>query len=324
MMKITDIKIMKKVFIVLLGIVVISCADPDLAPIVTFDDAGKGAYPRLTSEEGEKLVNIQTQAEFDASQYTYALRFIDEAKGGNVATYVLNVEYVDVTGTNSAPAKELKSFSASDFSTDETGYQALGNISVTGPELAGAFNLAYADLNAGDVFKVTGQLVLSSGAVFTGSNSSSTVQGAAFQGQFDYDVAVGCPSDLAGEYSYSTDLTPGGWFADGDVTNNPVSGTVEIEALGGGSYTFSDWSFGGYGEVYGCCSASGEMGFTDVCKVVTFNGGADSYGDNWTLTVSIPTSTTLLIEWRNDYASGYEGGNTTITFPDGVPFTLAP
>jgi hypothetical protein len=322
MMKLIDIKIMKKVLVVLLGIVVVSCADPNLEPIVTFENAGKGAYPRKTAEAGEQLVNILTQADFDASQYSYSLRFIDEAKGGNVATFVLNAEYVDVTGANSQDAKELKTYAASTFGTDENGYKTLDNVTVTGPELAGAFNLAYADLNAGDQFRITGELVMTSGAVFAGSNSSATVQGAAFQGQFDFNMAVGCPSDLTGTFDYSTDLTPGGWA--GDAGNTTVTGQVDIEALGGGAYTFSDWSFGGYLEVYGCCSASGEMKFTDVCTVVTFEGGADSYGDNWAITVSIPTATTLLVEYRNDYAGGYEGGNTTITFPGGVPFTLAP
>ena len=306
--------------IVMAAFLVFSCADPNKTPIVTFDSAGKGAYPRLTDSEGEQLVNILSQADFDASSFTWSLRFIDVNQGADVTDYVVNVTYKGAGGTQ-GPV-ELKKFSASDFSADETGYMAINNVNVTGPELAGAFGLGLADMTAGDEFEVTGVMVMANGNQHTGANSSATVQGSAFQGFFDFNMAVGCPSDLAQTVSYSTDLTPGGWA--GDATNTTVTGDVDIEALGGGKYTFSDWSFGGYGEVYGCCSASGQMAFTDVCTVATFNGGADSYGDNWTVTASIPTSTTLYIEWRNDYAGGYEGGNTTITFPDGVPFTIAP
>jgi hypothetical protein len=34
-----------------------SCADPDAKPILTFDDAIKGSYPRVTSEAGSAVIS---------------------------------------------------------------------------------------------------------------------------------------------------------------------------------------------------------------------------------------------------------------------------
>ena len=44
----------------ILGLLVMlsySCADPDEKPILTFDDAIKGSYPRVTATSGSALVD---------------------------------------------------------------------------------------------------------------------------------------------------------------------------------------------------------------------------------------------------------------------------
>lgn len=128
-------------------------------------------------------------------------------------------------------------------------------------------------------------------------------------------MPAGCPSDLTGPFDFSTDLS--GWCG------GTATGTVDIEALGGGSYTFSDWSFDGYQSCYSCCSASGDFTIVDVCTVVTLNDGTDSYGD-WSFNSSI-VGDDWIIDWLNfGFAGGLENGVTTINFPGGVPFTLAP
>ena len=301
--------------IVLTLVVSFSCVDPDKAPIVTYDAAGHGAYPRFVDESGALLVNIQSQAEFDASEYTYSIKFVDEKAGQSVTSYTLNISYVDVNGANSSGPKELRAYAASEFGTDAEGNKVIDNIKITSADVTSAFGLAYADLSPGDNFKITGSLMTESGVAYAGSNSSSTVKGAAFQGFFDYSMAVGCPSDLTGGFSVTTTL-----WCDAGKTTTVI---VDIESLGGGTYGFSDWSFGAYGVCYGCCSASGDFNFVDVCGVVTLNDGADSYGDNWTFTSSISGDEWTIV-WVNDYAGGLENGTSVITFPGGVPFTLAP
>ena len=145
--------------IVMAALLVYSCADPNKSPIVTFDSAGKGAYPRLTDSQGEQLVNILSQADFDASSFTWSLRFIDVNQGADVAEYALNVTYETVGGTTQGPV-ELKKFSSADFTTDETGFVAINNVSITASELTGAFGLSLADLTAGDEFQLRGVLVM--------------------------------------------------------------------------------------------------------------------------------------------------------------------
>ena len=134
-------------------------------------------------------------------------------------------------------------------------------------------------------------------------------------------MPANCPSDLTGTFDYVADLSVGGWSADGAGT---VTGTVDIVANGGGSYDFSDWSFGGYNLIYGGSAPDGDFDFSDVCGVVTFNTDVtDSYSDTWTLTVTETSATELTILYDNEtYLGGYEGGLVTISFPDGIPFTL--
>jgi len=224
-------------------LVVFSCEDASKAPIVTFDSAGHGAYVRhIGTDAGALLINVQTQSDFDASSFTYSVEFVDDAKGGNVAEYVLNVEYVDVNGVNSSGPTELRKYTTADFTSSEAGFMSVSNVTVTSADVTSKFGLTYTDLSPGDKFNITGMLVTNSGATFTSVNSSASVNGLAFEGFFDFTMPAACPSNLEGTYNITgTDFCGGGG----------VTGTVDIVALGGGSYSFSDWSFGSYGICYG-------------------------------------------------------------------------
>jgi hypothetical protein len=312
-MKMNNIK--KVAIMAIAALTVFSCEDPDKAPVVTFDSAGHGGYPRLIVETGSQLINIQTEADFNASVYGYSIDFVDEAKGGNVSEYFLEVTFEAVDGSTIGPIV-LQSWSASEFADSDAGYKGVAGISITGPGVASALGLTYADLVAGDNFEVTGTVVMTNGDVFEASNSSSSVKGAAFRGHFDFTLPAACPSDLTGTFDVTTSLA--GWCG------GTATGTVDIEALGGGSYGFSDWSFGAYGVCWGGGAAAGDFSFVDVCQVVTLKDGTDSYGDSWTFTSSISGEEWTIVWVNFTYASGLENGISTITFPGGVPFTLAP
>ena len=303
-------KYIKSLPMLLTLLVLTACEDESKAPVVTYDSAGKGAYVKFVDESGIQLVNLLSQANFDASQYQYSVEFIDGSGGTRVTQYVLNVEYDDVTGANSQGPVVLRSYDASSFTESEAGNKGVSNITITSADLTGAFGLTYADLNAGDNFEIKGELVTADGT-WNSTNSSATVNGTAFQGFFDFDMPAGCPSDLTGTFNYSsTNL----WCDGGSTT-----GTVTIISSGGGKYTFNDWSFGGYPHCYGGNAASwGSLSFQDVCAVVSFSGFTDSYGDTWTFVSSI-SGNDWLISWENTYG---ESGQTAITFPSGVPFTL--
>lgn len=300
--------LMTLAILVLLGMS--SCEDPDRLPLVVLDTVEKGAYPRLI-DDTDKLINLFDVA---GSSYTYNIEFVDEEGGALVSEYVLDITYDDnndSNGDNSAGPVEFLSYDASQFTAGANGYLQAPTTTITGPEALAAFGLSEDDVLAGDNFHFEGRIVLTDGRVFSQDNSSATVVGPAFLGHFNFTMPAACPSDLTGTYSATTtDIWCGA---------DPVTTEVEIEALGGGVYQFSDWAFGSYVPCYGGGSAGGDLNFTEVCAVVSFTGFTDSFSDTWTYTSSIDGEN-WTIQWVNTYD---ESGTTVVNFPGGVPFVLA-
>lgn len=305
---------LNKLIIVSLAMVFLlaSCADEDLSPIVTFDSAGKGAYPRLL-EEGDKLVNL---FDVSGSQYNYSVEFVDAEQGNLVAEYVVDMTYQDndpSNGDKSTGPIEFFKFSAGEFGTSTTGFKSMEGLSVKATDAMAAAGLTEDDLSPGDKFVFNGRVITTEGQTFQGSNSSASVVGSSFRGHFDFTLPVGCPSNLAGTFAYSTTAV----FCDGSQT---VTGEVELIDLGAGQYTFSDWSFGAYSICYGSTSVanSTSLNFQDVCLNVTYTGFVDVYGDTWTFGNEIDGET-WTITWDNTYG---ESAVSVITWPGGVPFTI--
>ncbi|MDW3194813.1 MAG: hypothetical protein R8G66_20740 [Cytophagales bacterium] len=306
-----NMKLRLSIGLMALVMVFTACEDPDKAPIVTFDSAGHGIYPRLISEDGALLVNLLTETDFNSSNYSYTVEFVDDNAGQNVAEVYVEVVYNPVGGSAQA-AVEVTRVGASALTASENGFlQTTFDVSSTA--ITSAIGLGYADFAAGDEFQLSTVIVHVDGTEYRSTNSSSSVRGAAFRGgRFAFTRPLACPSALEGTYSYATtDI----WCGGADVT-----GTVELQALGGGRYQFDDWAFGAYGPCYGGGGASGDLTFTDVCEVVSFTGFTDSFGDTWTYTSSI-SGEEWTIAWDNTYG---ESATSVITFPGGVPFTLAP
>lgn len=304
---------MNKIYIVLsLAVMMIlsSCVDEERLPIVVLDTVEKGAYPRLI-DQTDKLVNL---FDVDGSSYTYNIEFVDETGGEQVVEYIVDVFYDDNNadnGDNSAGPFEFVKLDKNSFTPGANGYLQAPTITIKASEVVAALGLSQDDLKAGDNFNFVGRIILEDGRVFSQSNSSATVVGPAFRGHFNYTLPANCPSDLTGEYAYTTTNI---WCPDG----TDQSGTVAIEALGGGEYKFSDWAFGAYGPCYGGGVASG-MAFQEVCAVVSFTAFTDSFGDTWTFDSSIDGEN-WIINWENTYG---ESASSTVVFPGGVPFTLA-
>jgi hypothetical protein len=307
-MNFINIKSVKTSLLVLMAMLfATACEDEDKAPIVTFDSAGKGAYVKFVDQSGATLINLLSQADFDASSYTYSVEFVDGENGARVTSYDLQVSY------NNGDPVALRSYSASEFTAQATVRGGLGvsNVTITAADVTSPFGLSYTDLTPGDEFEVTGTITTENGT-YGGSNSSASVAGGAFQGFFDITMPAACPSSLEGTYDYASSNI----WCDGSST----TGTVDIIAMGGGKYRFSDWSFGGYGVCYGGGAAGSEgLTFTDVCTVVSFTGFVDVYGDTWTYVSSI-TGDDWTITWDNTYG---ESGTGVVTIP-GLGFTLAP
>lgn len=300
-----------KVSVSLMALLLIftACEDESKAPIVTFDSAGHGAYTKLLSSDGALLVNLLSETEFNSSNYNYTVEFIDDNNSNGISEVYVTLTYDPVSGTNVGPF-EISRVQASSLTTGESGFKQ-ATFEVNATTLASALSLGFSDFAPGDNFNLETIIVMTDGREFGPDNSSATVQGAAFQGgAMGFTRPLACPSDLTGTYAYSTTNI---WCNGGSTT-----GTVDIEALGGGRYQFSDWAFGSYVTCYGGGSAGGDLTFTDVCAVVSFTGFTDSFGDTWTYTSSIDGNE-WTIGWDNTYG---ESAISVITFPDGVPFTL--
>ncbi len=288
------------------------CEDDERLPLVVLDSVEKGAYPRLI-DETDKLINL---FDISGSSYTYNIEFVDIEGGTLVAEYVLDLVFDDNNpdnGDKSAGPVEYLKFSSSDFSMGENGYLKAPTITINAADALSAAGVSADDVLAGDNFNFVGRIILTDGRQFSQTNSSATVVGPAFQGHFNFTLPANCPSDLTGTYAYTTTAV---WCPEWDGT--PLTGEVEIVAKGGGVYYFSDWSFGAYGPCYGGTADQPGLTFDEVCAVVDFTGFTDSFGDTWTYDSSIDGEN-WTINWSNTYD---EAGNTVITFPGGVPFTL--
>lgn len=206
------------------GLFISSCADEDLAPVLTFDTAGKGAVIKLVDETAREL----DLASLSTAAYTYSVEFNDLDQGTLVSAYDITVSFIDnnpSNGDKSADFKDLRSFSASEFVDTPGGLKGVNDITITLSELLSLFSLAEADLLANDRFRIEGFVTLQDGSRFGSSNSTSAVRGSAFQGHFGFNLTATCPLPdalFSGTYalSYDGDAT-GGFglpFAEGDLT----------------------------------------------------------------------------------------------------------
>jgi len=281
------------------------CADPDLGPIVTFDTAGKGAYVRLISET-DRGINL---FDIGGSQYTYSVEFVDPELGAGVSEYGLELTFKGADGTTSGPS-EYRSWSSSEFTTSETGYQSVTGITITASDAIAAAGKKAEDIQAGDKFVFTGRVVTSDGQIFKSDNSSATVRGGAFQGHFDFTMAASCPTDLAGTYDVNVTAS---WC--GSVAAYPkVQVTWTLTSTG---YDVDDFSFGAYDNCYGPTSARplGNLRIEDICNKITILG-ASQWGEVYTWTNFGINGDIMSFDWTNDYG---EGGSAEVIRPGGWP-----
>lgn len=296
-----------KLSILLLSAVMLfSCADEELGPVVTFDTAGKGAYVKLL-QETDRSINLFDIA---GSKYVYSVEFVDIDMGKTIAEYRLELTYNDRNpdnGNASAGPIVFKTFGPSDFGTTDRGFVGLSNISINATELISAVGTTAESVMAGDQFKIQGYIVTNEGDQFGFANSSAAVNGTAFAGHFDYTLNATCPSMIGGTYDYETVAT---WCGEG-----PVTGTVTLTPSGSG-YAIDDFSLGAYKACYGdgATLPGGTLTFVDICNKISVTG-ASRWGEIYTFHSLTVDGASMTIEWTNDYG---EGGTSKLTRQDGA------
>jgi|GEM_PF-637841 len=126
-----------------------------------------------------------------------------------------------------------------------------------------------------------------------------------------------CTSNLAGTYSYVTTNITAGPGGNAAGCGGSATGTGTLTALGGGSYSVSDATFGVFDCAWDDSPVTG-VRLRDVCDDISFTG-SDQYGDTYTLTVVSVTATQLTIQWVNTYG---DGGRTVLTRTDAKTWPL--
>ena len=180
---------------------VTSCADEEKQPIITFDQATKGAYVRLVNDT-PRLLDL---ANLGTASYTYDVEFVDIEQGDLVSVYEIFVSFVDNNADNGDSSQGntlLRSISASEFGSSDRGFKNTSQ-TVTLSELLTLFGLSADDIKANDQFVFDGNIILEDGASYGAENSSAAVNGSAFAGHFDYTLKATCvlPDNLfVGDY----------------------------------------------------------------------------------------------------------------------------
>lgn len=299
-----------------------ACEDPENGPLFIYSDLEGGSYIRLVETTGNTLVDLD---DFTNYSYSYTVDFVDAEDGGLVESYSVDLIYSDKSTGSKTTVTDFRTFQASDFSVNEAGFTQSPQITFTSQQLVDAFSLNEADLGPEDEFQLAGEITLTNGRVFNSGNSSATVEGAFFQGFFDFNLFVGCESNLDGEYSATSTAIN---CSTGVAGSASVTSTVKIASTGKiaiGEYGISDWSFGVLEDCFGNDNKDdgeefqGGFLFEEVCGVVTFSAVTDEFGTIWDYTSTI-SGNEWTITWMNP-DSGL-GATSVVTFPEGIPFTV--
>ncbi len=257
---------MKKFIILFISglMVMTSCKDDSKAPIITFDQAGKGAYVRLLNiNEGTNGYNL---SEFSTSAFDFDVEFVDEQQGDLVSTYTIYASYAPSPFSTTQPAAEIQYLSVDSGSFGETdrGYKGT-NVRIPLSDIASKLGISEGDLGGADIFNFRSEIILQDGSVFQATNSSAAVNGAAFQGYFNFAVKLSCPLDdssFVGAYTL-THVTTDNWaFGVPPFGGDPLDVTLEVVTGTKRSFKFE------YLKDLGVGQPAADFIFDIVCTIV--------------------------------------------------------
>ncbi|NNF32643.1 MAG: hypothetical protein HKN68_00930 [Saprospiraceae bacterium] len=308
---------MKKILLIIISgfMIFTSCKDESKAPIITFDQAGKGAYVRLVNtNEGVNGFNL---SQFSTSAFDFDVEFVDEQQGDLVSTYTIYASYTPSPFSSTPASAEILYLTqdSGTFTESDRGYKGT-NVRIPLADIASKLGLSEGDLGGADVFNFRSEIVLQDGSVFQFSNSTSAVNGSAFQGHFNFAVKLSCPLDddsFIGDYTLThvSGEYPFGLF----TFNGTESSTVNLTKVTGTKRKFVyKWQNG----VLGSDSPDVDFVFDIVCTIVVPDdnqGTSIGCGGTITLgsqngafgTVDVEDDSSLVIdlnEWVDDGGCG--------------------
>ncbi len=260
-------------FLLTLGLFITSCSKEE----TTFDDLGSDANKRGA------IMNV-------AGSTPGFYNFVDPSAATNLFSYSTAGEAVSSStltlSLNGAAPVDLETFTSFP-----------GSYTMSLEQAAVAVGSTLADMQLGDVFTFGFKDVVTSSGTY---RSTKTL-----------NVAVSCPSTLAGDY----DVTAVGTSTDvccPDETT--VTGVVTLTSNGGGKYGISDWSGGLYLEwydIYGITATSNEGEIEDICDVITLLDDTEPFGETLEASGSVDPATGIITySWSNGYG---DQGTVTMT-----------
>lgn len=216
------------------ALLVQSCADPELGPVVTFESATIGAYVRFVSQEGNAEFDL---ANASSSKFSYCVDFVSLDDGARVSEYVVEVQFFDNTpanGNNSKARTQYISVPSSSFETSAKGNPGTC-VDVSLSAVLQALGLSLNQVSASDAFSLYGIVKTDDGAQYSSNNTTATVRGSAFQGFFDINVTATCPlpaTRFVGNYAMTYEGAVGtGYgvpFNEQTVTLSTVAGSSTL------------------------------------------------------------------------------------------------
>ena len=309
-------KNLKNSLIALIAAFAVSCGDPDL-PVELFPTMEYGAYARKMSQTG-----TYNYYEIGTSQIDLSVEYYDANNGANIASYAIEVEYVDnkTGGAKSKARTAVRTINASEFATNADGYLS-SDISLSFNDAMSTLGITSADVDGGSYFRYWFTITMNDGRTFGYDNTGPNMMSSnAFAALFRLNVYIVCPSSLEGDV-VATSTEVGAWsgiaggFTLAGVTDELVkSGPAENVYTMKNDNTLGGW--GPNGANYSVPAASGPE-ITDACNVLTYSG-ADDYSETWSLvdgSVSVSAdSKTLFYTWENTYG---ESAAVELTYADG-------
>ncbi|MEM9983665.1 MAG: hypothetical protein AAF804_01090 [Bacteroidota bacterium] len=192
------------------------CTEEDFSPIITFDKAGKGAYPRLVSISA---------GEFDLNDLdkpiTYTIELVSIDQGANVSEYRVDLSFVDVNLDNGdmstdGPATYLTA-TQSEFTTNEDGFKQV-EVTLDVETMASVLGIDPENILPNDYIEFESFITLDDGSVFSADNSTPTVNNSGgFSALFSRRFNLTCPlpdDRFVGDYqmTYVDGAEPDGAF----------------------------------------------------------------------------------------------------------------
>lgn len=203
----------------------------------------------------------------DTAAFSVIVEESDSSEGEELESMDVYVSYRDGNGDEDLAEVFVKSISASEFTTGESGLPRY-NLSVTAQEALSALGLSEDQLLPGDQFRFRLAVNLTNGATYSSGNSGANLTGLFFSSPFRYNVTVGCPledNQFSGQYKV-TMLQGSGPFGDFS-TETEFTTNVSVKTATQRSINF------GY---LGCCGFGQTLTFEFVCtdvNVVTNSTG---------------------------------------------------